>query len=563
MHLNLNRCLSLTFLFLCSGWNERIAADPPKIERLFPPGGQRGTTVEAKVIGSAGDETPNVWSAAGQVTLAFNEKNDSATVTIPADATPGLHWLRFYNSAGATDLRPFVVGLVAESAEVEPNNRPDEAQALTELPVTLTGVLEKTGDADVFAVTLTAGQTFVASMQAHRDLGSPMDGVLQLLNSNGTVIAHNDDDHGFDPQIAFDVPTDGTYYVRTFAFPSTPNSSIQLAGAATYVYRLTMTTGAFIDHTRPVVVTSAQETTVELHGWNLGETPRLMPVPAFEGDATTLAADDVTLPVRLTATRYASLVETPGTPLRLNVPSAVTGVIAAKNEADVYEFEGRKGQSLTATVAARSMHSLLDPVLTIKAADGKSIKDADDRSREDLDSVAAFKLPADGTYTATVFDRFGDGGSRYVYLFTLEEAVPSFNATVKDNAFVLTEDKPLEVAVTVARENGFADALTVTVEGLPDGVTAEPVVSEPKGDTAKTVTLKLARSETAAAFSGTIRIVATGADAPSLPATAPIKDSPVTTADLWLTVIAPKIPEPKAEDKPAEDKSAEDEPAAE
>ena len=52
----------------------------------------------------------------------------------------------------------------------------------------------------------------------------------------------------FDPRIVFTAPEDGTYYVRTFAFPADPNSTIQFAGAASYIYRLTLTTGPFVDH---------------------------------------------------------------------------------------------------------------------------------------------------------------------------------------------------------------------------------------------------------------------------------------------------------------------------
>jgi hypothetical protein len=109
-----------------------FAAEPPKIDALFPAGGQRGTTVECKVTGGAGDGTLQVWTKSGQLSLEFSEKKDSAKVAIPADADPRVHWLRFSNEHGATDLRPFVVGLIEEVLETEPNNQLSESEVINQ-----------------------------------------------------------------------------------------------------------------------------------------------------------------------------------------------------------------------------------------------------------------------------------------------------------------------------------------------------------------------------------------------------------------------------------------------
>ncbi len=114
---------------------------------------------------------------------------------------------------------PFVVGLIPEMTETEPNNRLTESNSAASPSVTLNGVLEKSGDVDCYAVALKSGHTLVASLQANRVLNSPMDGVLQLVNNRGTVLVQNDDDSGIDPLLSFTAPSDGTFYVRTFAFP--------------------------------------------------------------------------------------------------------------------------------------------------------------------------------------------------------------------------------------------------------------------------------------------------------------------------------------------------------
>ena len=86
------------------------------------------------------------------------------------------------------------------------------------------------------------------------------------------------------------------------------------------------------------------------------------------------------------------------------------------------------------------------------------------------------------------------------------------------------------------RPNEPIGAITVEAIDLPEGVTAEPVVSEAEGPTAAKVTLRLA--STGPAFSGPIRVRAT--TGPPLGLTrygrVPTK-YPTTISALWLTVV--------------------------
>ncbi|APZ92649.1 PPC domain-containing protein [Fuerstiella marisgermanici] len=531
------------------------AAEQPTIDRFFPPGAQRGTSVDVKLTGKPGDGELKVWSDAGQLTFEFSEKKDSAKVTVPDDATPGIHWLRFYNETGASELRPFFVGVASEVAEVEPNNEVGAAQAIEQATAVVNGVLAKSGDVDTYSLNLKAGTTLVASMQANRDLGSPMDGVLRILGPNGAVVAHNDDDHGFDPQLAFEVPADGTYFVRTFAFPATPNSTIRLAGGATYVYRLTLTTEAFVDYTVPAMVDASATSEVALHGWNLPNNSPPLVVPIFQTRAVTLTGDFANV-VQLSASGSPSIVEEAAQKEPLKLPVAVTGIISEPGQTDQYSFEGKKGQKLTIAVASRALHSPLDPVLSIKDAKGSELKQVDDRSREDLDAEASVTLKTDGTHTITVTDRFSHGGSRFFYVLTCAETKPGFTAKAKATAFTFADDKPVEIPIDVARQNGLSEEIEFTAEGLPDGVTAEPAVSTKDGDAAKKVTLKLVRASEAKAFSGTFRIVGRSKDSKiETSVVAPVAKLTAEAEHLWLTV--PKGPEPK------EPEPAEAEPAAE
>src|SRR5207248_7318196 len=148
-----------------------------------------------------------------------------------------------------------------------------EPQALPAPNVVVNGRLEKDGDVDVFAVELRKGQTLVASLTAYSVLRSPMDGVLQILSPDGFVLAQDDDFHELDPQIVFPVPKDGRYLVRVFAFPAVPTAAVKFAGGDKFIYRLTLTTGAFADYAFPLATWrfAPGETRADLNlvGWNL------------------------------------------------------------------------------------------------------------------------------------------------------------------------------------------------------------------------------------------------------------------------------------------------------
>jgi hypothetical protein len=235
----------------------------------------------------------------------------------------------------------------------------------------------------------------------------------------------------------------------------------------------------------------------------------------------------------------------------LAVNSSVSGRIAENREKDVYTLPGTKGQKLTVSVKAREMDSLLDPVMIITTADGKVLSESDDVSGANPDVVAAITVPADGPLTVTVEDRYQAGGYRYFYALTCQETQPSVTATVGANQYVANKDEAIDVPVTVSRKNGFGDRLMLSLERLPEGVTAEPVVSEKEGDTSSAVTLKLQRNENAAAFSGSIQVLCRSEETGIRQfATAAIANSQATTPDIWLTVIPQQ--EPAAEVKPAE-----------
>lgn len=499
-----------------------LPAEVPQITLLSPNGLQQGTSAELTLTGKIGTLPVNVWASSPHLAgFELSEKGDKLTLTAAPETPPGVHWIRFYNKEGATSLLPLLVGVLPELAEKEPNNSLAQAQQIEALPVTINGLLHQNGEVDTFAVKLAAGETLVASIDAHASFDSPMDAVIQLLRPDGFVIAQNDDDYGFDPLLAFTAVEEGTWYVRVFCFPAAPNSTINFAGGANYQYRLTLTTGPF--------VTTAPPWSAVVAGWNLpessGSPEQLL---TFPGRHHTFPV----LPAAETAQSVASFSNAAsGPPVR----AALT-----LQEPDGYQEVAvhlEKGASYRLRVRAREFASHLDPVLSIHKEDGTLIRQTDDASRTELDVNEIWKSPDAGLYRFRVSDRFGHAGLRYVARMEVLPDEPQAHLTVADERFTATRSKVLEIPVTVDRVGGFSQPISVQVIGLPPGVAYEPVVSAPKGDSAKKVTLKLDAKE-ADAFQGTFQIVGLVGEAaePAFTATATLKVAKFQTSDLWMTI---------------------------
>ncbi len=115
---------------------------------------------------------------------------------------------------------------VASISEREFNNTPQHANAI-KLPVTVDGRIDKPGDVDIYQFQASAGQTLCANITARR-LGSPMDSILRLTDSQGRVLAVNDDamnksghmhpdmgehTHHADSYLRYNVTESGNYYL--------------------------------------------------------------------------------------------------------------------------------------------------------------------------------------------------------------------------------------------------------------------------------------------------------------------------------------------------------------
>ncbi len=182
------------------------------VSGIAPLGAPKGSRADVKIFG---------WNLPG----------DRASITVPEEAGiyPGL-------LADAPSVL-FESGEGIEAHAAEPDNDPAHAASVRP-PVTLNGFIDKPGDVDGFALQATRGKPLALEVLARR-LGSPVDALIRITDAKGNEVARADDQedvgsalltHHADPQLLFDPPADGLFYVWI--------SDAQNAGGRGYPYRL-------------------------------------------------------------------------------------------------------------------------------------------------------------------------------------------------------------------------------------------------------------------------------------------------------------------------------------
>ncbi|HUG69901.1 MAG TPA: PPC domain-containing protein, partial [Pirellulaceae bacterium] len=217
------------------------------LESIFPPGGQRGTSVRVQLVGTKGslrgadsiviDGDPGITVSE----LTVSDKGVvEATFAIAADAVPGRRMVRVKGGlTGLTSFRWFFVGVLPEHIEGKDNNTLATSEAVT-LPLVVNGRIDPALDQDCFRFTAKAGEKPVVAVMSHwlDALGYDLTNMgfadlsLEVLDANGRIVVQATDTLGYDPLIHFEVPADGEYVVRV--------SGMGFKGFTQAVYRLTI-----------------------------------------------------------------------------------------------------------------------------------------------------------------------------------------------------------------------------------------------------------------------------------------------------------------------------------
>jgi hypothetical protein len=298
-----HRCALFAFLGVLV-WAETAGAQlpptlpNPRLNWLFPAGGQVGTTFPVTVTGDDLDEAKELSFSHPQITatLKMAEPGLGQTgpqpvygtfqVKIAPEVPPGVYELRVRGKFGISNPRAFAVGTLPEIQETEPNNLPKQANPVA-LGTTINGTCE--GPAlDYFKFSAKKGQRVIIDCWAFR-LDSRLDGTLVLYDATGRELERNHNTNRRDPLIDFTVPADGEYLVslhdHMFGYYATPGECY---------YRLSISTAPYIDFIFPPVGTPGSNRKYTLYGRNL---PGGKPAPDVAVGGKPLESLTVTIPL--------------------------------------------------------------------------------------------------------------------------------------------------------------------------------------------------------------------------------------------------------------------------
>jgi hypothetical protein len=514
-----------------------------RITSVFPPGGQQGTTVDLTIGGGADLDELNqmIFSHPG---ITAVQKTDASgnpvasvfTVTVASDVPPGLYDVRVGGLFGVSNPRIFRVDSLPEIQETEPNNELSQATPVT-LGMVVNARANGGADVDFFRIPVTAGQTLVIRSEAAR-IDSPMQAMMQLFSSKGRRLAESRRIFSQEASIVWTATDAEELILRV--------QDVVYGGGDQFVYRLAVDSRPIVDWISPAFVVAGQPTTVRVFGRHLsGGTAtnrKLDGQPLFQQDVTIVPPDAGRSPIGALATSafvdsfwwsgvegnliqvgrspIAPISEAKDSPDQLaTVPFEATGSFEEKSDEDIFRFEAKKGESWIIEVFAQRQGSIADPLLMVErvvtAADGKVTfnrlaTEDDDKQNPggaDLPTLSddpSFQLNVseDGTYRVRLKDRYSDshGDPRLTYRLSVRAPKPDYSLVVFDafpsadgkapvttGAVSLRKGGSYELTVYAYRRDGHSDAIQVTAEDLPAGITCRPSVIGPGQSSTKLV----------------------------------------------------------------------------
>ena len=480
----------------------RHASAAPDLQWVFPAGGQRGATVTAEVHGTGLAHLSGVFLTGsgvsaevlpGPATYYRDGKThplslDQARLlklTIAPDAALGSREIRVFEPGGISMRKIFRVGQWPEIEETEPNDTPEAAQVITP-PVTINGQFQQPSDQDCYRLTCKAGQEVVCEVYSDRLLAnigeSSPEGLLEILDPHGKLIAQNDGRFHWDAFLTFTAAEGGDYIVRF--------RDLLWRGSPSAVYRLTVGSMPYATTIFPTGVQRGQASPITFAGINLGAPAPLM-VKALPSDTSDVldaslpTPAGLTNPMRLRVDDCPQFVQqdpndTPAQANRVTVPVGISGRLEHDGARAVYVFYAEAKQRLSFEVYSFRAGSPLDSYLTLTDSKGTILRENDDYNESD--SLIDYTFPAAGDYLIQIRDVDDRGGPDFTYHLTISTPRPDFQLWASPDIVAAPLGGAAAIDVGLDRKWGFNEEVKVHVEGLPPGLRASSAIIAPGSD---------------------------------------------------------------------------------
>ena len=438
-----------------------------------------------------------------------------AEVTVEPDAKPGRREIRVITKRGISNALPFYIGQVPEVARkplktcqkqvlgkeyLAQCKRPaEEEEVRITVPCTMNGQLAA-GWVDRYRFPATKGQRLVVSAKARHLVPYVADGVpgwfqavLKLYDADGNEVAYNDD-FRFDPDpvLYYEVPEDGEYVL-------TINEAL-FRGRESFTYRITIGEVPFVTSIFPLGGRVGQQAKIEVDGWNLDKTTLAPPPKDAKPGKYLLAATNGTIGSNYVQFAVGTLPECfdkesndePAKAQKVSLPIVVNGRSDRPDDWDIFEVEGKAGQTIVAEVHARRLGSPYDSFVKVTDAAGKVIALNDDHydaasglNTDHADSYLMAKLPADGKYFIHLCDIRRHAGKEYAYRLRISQPIPDFELRLIPSKLVMRSKSAAGVTVYAIRKDGFDGPIKLGFKDLPEGFTSSEVTLPAKKEVAK------------------------------------------------------------------------------
>ena len=357
------------------------------------------------------------------------------------------------------------------------------------VPSTMNGQIAS-GEVNRYRFEARKGQRLVVSVNARELIPYIADGVpgwfqpiLTLCDAEGTELAYNDDFRFKpDPTLRFEVPKDGEYVL-------TINDALY-RGREDFVYRITIGELPFVTSIFPLGARVGDTAGIEVEGWNLEKASLAPPPKNAEPGTHMIAATKGKVASNYVPFALGTLPECldkepnndPSKAQKVKLPIIVNGRMDQPDDWDVFEVEGRTGETIVAEVHARRLDSPVDSFLKVTDASGKVLAFNDEHhdaasglNTHHADSYLIVKLPADGKYFVHMGETTRKGGKEYGYRLRISPPRPDFELRVVPPNISIVGKSSAAVSVYALRKDGFDGPIKLSFKDLPEGLTSKPV----------------------------------------------------------------------------------------
>jgi hypothetical protein len=455
---------------------QSVCLPAPRLLTTVPMGGRAGTQVEVVITGEHLDGAAELLFSSpllkGTAKLDGNGKPvpNQYVIDIAADCPTGVYEARLMTRLGLSSSRVFSVGQLPEVTRQAPNTSLESAMSLEVNSVC--NAIQSSRAVDHYAFQGVKGQRLVVDV-ASRTIDSKLDAVLVVADARGRDL-FVDRRGGL---LDFTVPEDGRYIIKVH--------DLTFKGGETHFYRLAvreLSAGA-------AMVRQPGTHRVNSFSWPPVGLPEAAAVAEVEPNNDASSVQKITLPCDISGSFF---------------PAA---------DVDVFEFAAKAGEEWWVEVASERLGLPTDPAVLVqqvtKTGDTETVADlvefsdvpspvkvssngyAYDGPPYDsgtADPLGKLSIKADGIYRIRLSDLFGGTreDARNVYRLIVRKAQPDFalvawamhmelrngDRNALSKPISLRGGSTMALEVIAYRRDGFDGAIDVTLDGLPEGMSA-------------------------------------------------------------------------------------------